>query len=366
MIKSKQKSWLFWLLQFAGWGFLAFTNAWAVLIMKPNFDKRYVVLKALLFLFSGIFATSLIRNYLKQQISFKNLSANEFKKLGIALFFGVTIFVLLLLLDLPLYGYFIDKNEKFTNLQLFSTILNAFIFVFFWMLIYISVKMLHRLRKDRLERLELEKTLKESQLNTLKGQINPHFMFNSLNNIRGLMLEDVEKSREMITRLSEMLRYSLIKSNLDVISLSEELENVENYIELSKIQLENRLQFDKKIDIELLEIKIPPMLIQMLLENAVKHGISNLNNGGKIVLQIKKNKANLEILVQNDGKLILDKTSTKVGLKNIKKRLKLMYNGKASFSLTEKDNMVFALIRIPLNAMLNSHSLNTIQSIYNQ
>ncbi len=162
------------------------------------------------------------------------------------------------------------------------------------------------------------------------------------------MLEDVDKSREMITRLSDMLRYSLTKNGLDKISLSEELEMVENYIALSKIQLEERLIFTKEIDKTVLKTEIPLMLIQMLVENAIKHGISNLPNGGKVLLTISKNKNNLIIEVKNSGKLIIHKTSTKVGLENIKKRLSLMYGEKASFSLTEKAENVIARIRIPL------------------
>ena len=97
-----------------------------------------------------------------------------------------------------------------------------------WLVTYLVIKLLLKLNRDRIERLELNTTLKQAQLNTLKGQINPHFMFNSLNNIRGLMLEDVEKSREMLTKLSEILRYSLTKNNVDSIPVHEELEVVEN------------------------------------------------------------------------------------------------------------------------------------------
>jgi LytS/YehU family sensor histidine kinase len=132
------------------------------------------------------------------------------------------------------------------------------------------------LNKSRETRLELESNLKESQLNTLKGQINPHFMFNSLNNIRGLMLEDVTAARNMLTSLSETLRYSLTKSESNSIALEDELDMVKNYIELSKIQLESRLQFESFIDENSLSTQIPPMIIQMLIENAIKHGISNL------------------------------------------------------------------------------------------
>jgi LytS/YehU family sensor histidine kinase len=204
------------------------------------------------------------------------------------------------------------------------------------------------LNKSRETRLELESNLKESQLNTLKGQINPHFMFNSLNNIRGLMLEDVTAARNMLTSLSETLRYSLTKSESNSIALEDELDMVKNYIELSKIQLESRLQFESFIDENSLSTQIPPMIIQMLIENAIKHGISNLIEGGKVSLstEIKKNKLRIEVV--NTGILKQSENSTQLGLKNIKRRLDLLYGESATFSLNELENQVVATILIPL------------------
>jgi LytS/YehU family sensor histidine kinase len=203
-------------------------------------------------------------------------------------------------------------------------------------------------KQHKEERQKLKTTLKESELNTLKGQINPHFMFNSLNNIRGLMLEDVTKSRKMITCLSDMLRYSLAQNKADFIALKDELEMVSNYIALSKIQLENRLQYQQHIDANLLSKNIPPMVIQILLENAIKHGISNVIKGGHINLDVYNLEHQLVIKVTNTGALKSNKMSPKVGLENIKKRLHLLYKDNANFTLYEKDKTVIATIKLPL------------------
>ena len=204
------------------------------------------------------------------------------------------------------------------------------------------------LNNSRETRLKLESNLKESQLNTLKGQINPHFMFNSLNNIRGLMLEDVDRARNMLTSLSETLRYSLTKSNVNSIALEDELEMVENYIDISKIQFENRLQFETNIDKTSLNTQIPPMIIQMLVENAIKHGISNLKEGGKVKLLTSIENGQLLIEVTNSGKLSSSPNSTQLGLKNIRQRLKLLYGEAATFSIKELGNKVVATIIIPI------------------
>jgi len=162
------------------------------------------------------------------------------------------------------------------------------------------------------------------------------------------MLEDVEKSREMLTKLSEMLRYSLTKNSIDGIAVEEELEMVENYIALSKIQFEDRLRYTSKVDEESLNLQIPPMLIQLLVENAAKHGIANLKNGGTIHLEIEKNEQNILIRVTNSGKLKISEGSTQLGLKNIRQRLKILHGDMATFSLNEEGDNVVAEIYIPI------------------
>ncbi|MBC8644423.1 histidine kinase [Flavobacterium lindanitolerans] len=216
-----------------------------------------------------------------------------------------------------------------------------------WLFIVLAIKIYEYINEVKFNRLKLESSLKESQLNSLKGQINPHFMFNSLNNIRGLILENPLKSREMITRLSEMLRYSLTKNDINTIALEEEIEMVENFIEISRIQLENRLKYTPKIDTGLLKMEIPPMIIQMLIENAVKHGIAKLKEGGEIILDIHNNDKALKIVVSNTGVLSIGEDSTQLGIKNIEKRLHLIYGENANFKLQEIDNQVVAEITIP-------------------
>lgn len=231
-------------------------------------------------------------------------------------------------------------------------IFNFFYFMtlyFVWFFVFLTIKIYHQLKTVRLKQIQLESNLKESQLNTLKGQINPHFMFNSLNNIRGLILEDVDKARFMLTSLSETLRYSLTKSDSNSIALEDELEMIENYIAISKIQFEDRLKFTKNINKSVFNIKIPPMIIQMLVENAIKHGISNLKDGGEVNLSAYLDENQLRIEVSNTGQLNQNKNGTQLGLHNIKRRLELLYGEKSTFNLKGFDNMVVATIKIPLS-----------------
>ena len=348
-LSKKKNNNIFWILQIVGWGFI---NVLSIFALK-QVSIEFLVYSVVLGTFIGVFSTSLLRWYLKKNIQFDKIGLQEFFKVAIsflataALFGGLNI----------LFGFFYVKfgpNLTESELNLFKIydnpwiqVMNSLFLIGAWVVTYLVIKLLLKLNKERIERLELNSHLKQAQLNTLKGQINPHFMFNSLNNIRGLMLEDVEKSREMLTKLSEILRYSLTKNNINSIAVREELEVVDNYIDLSRIQLEDRLEFVKDIEKDTLDLQIPPMIIQLLIENAVKHGISNLKNGGKIVLGINKLNDGLQIEVRNTGKLKISKNSTQLGIKNIRQRLKLLYADRGSFTLEEVGNEVAAKISIP-------------------
>ena len=340
---------IFWTLQIIGWGIPSTLNTWGKLSSNTGINDKYIILEGLVFFVSGIICSTLFRHYLKHNISFIKFRKADVIKLIFGLLVFATVFTLLMLSLVAVYNLLNDSAYELSQFIIFVSFLNILTFLFFWLALYLLIKITVRMRLERVESLQLQAELKESQLNTLKGQLNPHFLFNSLNNIRGLMLEDVYKARDMITRLSEILRYSLNKDNIDTISISEELQMVDNYIALSKIQFEERLQYDSEVKETLLNNKIPPMVIQMLIENAVKHGIANQHKGGLVTLKITENDKTLQIQVTNTGQLLKPGGTTKVGLKNIEKRLKLLYQDNASFSLSQQDNEVFAMIKLPLS-----------------
>ncbi|QHI37071.1 Sensor histidine kinase YehU [Kordia antarctica] len=349
---TKINTYTFWILQFLGWGFLTTANVWSKILIVPEEKSKaiYFFFEGLIFMFLAITLTTLFRNYLKRIDFIANQNSKNYGKAFVAYALIVLTFIVILIVSAHyMFIYINEKSAEISTLEIFLTGLNVSVFIFLWTIFYVGVKSLARLRKNKIDRLKLETALKDSQLNTLKGQLNPHFMFNSLNNIRGLMLEDVEKSREMLTRLSDMLRYSLNMDKVDAIQIEQELEIVDNYVALSKIQLEDRLQYSKQVDANLLQIKIPPMVLQMLVENAIKHGISNQKNGGKITLIVTDNNEKIILQVNNTGTLQTDTDSTRIGLNNIKKRLELLYGNEASFTLKEVENEVHAIIQIPVN-----------------
>ncbi|WP_430411569.1 sensor histidine kinase [Kordia sp.] len=349
---TKINTYLFWTLQIVGWGFLTIANVWSKMYLVPaeKVKPNYFLVEGFIFITLGIGLTSLLRNYLKRIDFIANQNQKSYIKVFLA--FGIVSWLFSGILIAGAHYSFLyihNKPNDFSALEIFSTIINIAVFIFFWILFYVGIKSLERLRKNKIDRLKLETELKDSQLNTLKGQLNPHFMFNSLNNIRGLMLEDVDKARDMLTRLSEMLRYSLNMNKVDAIPIAQELEIVDNYIALSKIQLEDRLVYEQDIKQDLTQIKIPPMVLQMLIENAIKHGVSNQKNGGKITLIVTDDNNKIILQVNNTGTLKTETDSTRIGLNNIKKRLELLYGNDATFTLKEVENEVQATIEIPVS-----------------
>ena len=347
-ITKLRKEILFYILQIFGW-YAVYSTAF----LFKEFSFTYRVYDFLTSGLSAIISTSMYRIYLKNNVDFEIFSKKNVIRLLVAFVScSALIYSLVSLFELAyekIWGKTDGELEWFKeNVNFIIRIFDTTVIVLLWTIAYFVLKFILEANKNHLLQLELNTTLREAQLNTLKGQVNPHFLFNSINNVRGLMLEDVGKSQEMISKLSEMLEYAFAKNTVDAIPLCEELEMVENYIALSKIQMEERLQYVEEIDEEALQIPIPPMIIQLLIENAAKHGIANLKEGGTIALKVAKDNENLFINVANTGKLKIAKDSTQLGLKNIRQRLRLLYGQKASFSLQEIEGEVVASIKIPL------------------
>ena len=187
----------------------------------------------------------------------------------------------------------------------------------------------------------LRALVREAELNMLKTQINPHFLFNSLNSISLLIKRDQNKAREMIIKLSDFLRYSLKFGEQEQIQLQDEIENMDRYLEIEKIRFGDKLIFEKNVADEARMLPIPNMILQPLMENAVKHGVYESLEPIHIQLVVKKEGRFLLIEVNNeyDTESVSSKGAG-IGLKNIKERLLLLY-GRSDLINYSGDNGVF-------------------------
>ena len=198
----------------------------------------------------------------------------------------------------------------------------------------------------------LLKSLHDSELDRLRKQLNPHFLFNALNGIRALVLTEPNSAREAIAQLSDLLRLSL-KTKLDEnIPLSEEIEILDNYLSIEKIRFHERLAVEMNIPNDLKNYKVMPFCLQILAENAIKHGIGQQKKGGTIKIYGEKNKTHLLLKVMNEGTLkgstnsIIENTG--IGIENLQKRMKFNFGEKANFKLDEENHIVTASLSFPL------------------
>jgi sensor histidine kinase YesM len=241
-----------------------------------------------------------------------------------------------------------------------ATTFNGVCIFLAWFGVYFIYHAFERLRRMQVERLHLAASVKEAELRALKSQVNPHFLFNSLNSLRALIDEDAPRARESVTRLANMLRYSLQSGQLETVALEEELRIVEDYLALEQIRHEDRLRVRWQLENEatLRGLPVPPMLLQTLVENAVKYGISARREGGEIVISASLTGAALHLRVTNPGDLAAPASasaaragsSTGVGLRNASDRLKLLFGDRATLTvLAEPAGCVTADVYIPLN-----------------
>ena len=220
-----------------------------------------------------------------------------------------------------------------------------------WMLIYIVYHYVEKNRNDQLDRLKLETTVKELELKTIKSHINPHFIFNSLNSIRALVDENPKRARRAITELSNILRSSMQAEKSETVPLEKELDIVRDYLALEQMRFEERLKIEFDIDEDTLQQQVPPMMLQTLVENAIKHGISKQVLGGVVrVVAIFKDNV-MQLQVQNTGQLLSNPNGDGFGIKSTQDRLNLMYQGKAVFEIKNLDaTMVESKVTLPVLA----------------
>lgn len=239
-----------------------------------------------------------------------------------------------------------DKDEK---LFPFGNFIGSSFLVTSWTLIYFLWHFFQKDQQYKLDRLRLESVVKDLELRTIKAQLNPHFLFNALNSIRALIDENPRRARTAVTELSNILRSSMQAEKVETVSLENELNIVRDYLGLEHIRFEERLQVVYDIDPNTLELPVPPMMLQTLVENAIKHGISKSVNGGTLVVKSHIKGLRHEVTIQNTGQLHENEGEGGFGLQSTRQRLELLYKEKANFEIYNlDDHTVEARVEIAL------------------
>jgi two-component system, LytTR family, sensor kinase len=334
---------LYWAFQLFGWFGVAFL---LLLINRANNVEITVNSLFLLFYFAllGITLSHSLRGFF---IRFRLLDGSPIRVFAaVTLSCLFTSFLFQALYDILFY-LLLNKNGDFQWSKFFGQVVVMSSLFGTWSIIYFLNHFIRKTRIGELENLRLLAQKQTAELALMRSQLNPHFLFNSLNSIRALISENQDEAKNGISKLSNILRNILIYSRRESVSIEEEMQFVRDYLELEKIRFEERLNFETELDPSLHAFQIPPMTIQSLVENAVKHGIGRMRDGGSIQVHIKKEEKAVEILVINDGKLNFA-GDTKIGLDNTISRLQAYFDNKISFELFEKNKKVIAKILIEI------------------
>ena len=240
--------------------------------------------------------------------------------LTITVWVGLSYFILKKLLQ-GSPGYLEFLETSIANRIIIDTLFYTLLVMVYSLVVY-SINLREKIDGE----VNLKTLVREAELSILKTQINPHFLFNSLNSISHLIKKNPDKAREMIIKLSEFLRFSLKYSEDENIKLNEELENMERYLQIEKIRFGEKLNYRKNIDSRALNSQIPNMILQPLLENAIKHGVYESTEPINIFLEVEVKERYLEIILKNDyDPGAVPRIGAGIGLKNIAERLKLLY-----------------------------------------
>jgi Histidine kinase len=340
---------LYWIIQLSSWGLYIIYIALRIPYLKAETTSLII---AWVFNFAlYILATHIYRQLIRK----RNIEAMKlYKFLLYPIIANIIISVIVQVFNSEVLNFeqIFWKNYKNSIGNYLLQSLDTFRFAMPWFIFYHGIKFAELAIRNERDKLEAQMQLKIAELENLKNQLNPHFLFNALNSICSLTLTDPKMARDATTKLSDLLRISLTYKDLQDIPFEEELNLVKDYLSLEKMRFENRLNYSFDISKGILKALVPPMALQLLAENAVKHGIGKDKMGGEVIIFAHKHEGNLVFGVKNTGTLVKNNSDKNkrqgIGLENLKRRLELNYGIKDGFKISEFDKFVTSQVSIPI------------------
>ena len=336
----------YWLCQLTGWGVLALSFLFFAFSFGQGITNEYL-LKILIIMAGGILSTHLLRWFIRTNNWLLMPIERIILRLCVAVLMTSILFSLFIMGMNGLAG--VEKNTRNLDFvtRLIANILTNGIFILPWVLFYYFYHYMVKSRKQEMDTLKLEALVKELELKTIKSHINPHFIFNALNSIRALIDENPNKARSAVTNLSNILRSSMQAEKLETVPLERELNIVKDYLALEYIRFEERLKIEYQINQDTLNQPVPPMMLQTLVENAIKHGISREINGGMVKVISEFQNGHHNLMVKNSGHLDGPVNGDGFGLSSTRNRLYLLFGDKATFNISQDGELVVARVQLP-------------------
>lgn len=335
---------MYWACQIAGWG--AYSALGMEVAVLENGWRPSIVIGYVLFFFYSIGLTHLLRREIRR--NWTNLPVSR----SLMQFAAACISIAAVQSALVVGVYWaIERqlgvwSEKSSIVYMFLglCVANAI-----WTTLYLTITGMYHAREAKRNEMGMKLALSNAELKALEAQLNPHFLFNCLNSIRGMIGEDPEHARDMVTRLSNILRYSLQRDRRHTAPLANEMDVVADYLALESVRFEDRLRVHLSVDDAALARPFPPMLLQSLVENAIKHGVEEIPSGGDLSIRVRVEGDELRIEVENTGNLGESRmNSTQMGLANARERLRILYGERARLNLAASgEGRVKATVLIP-------------------
>lgn len=341
---------LYWIAQVVGW------LVYVLIVGVFNQLNGNEITQELLFSLLSIYFIGLSISHFYRGIIVKlNWMGLSVSHLIPRVFIGVILFGIIVYFaqTIVLEVLIAESNFSFEMADAFPKIINWSLLFLLWSLLYFLFHFINNYKKEEIKNLKWEAARNEIELNKIKSQLNPHFIFNSMNSIRALVDEDPQLAKNAITQLSNVLRNSLMIGKKKLIPLSDELKIVDDYLSLEKTRFEEKLTIVKNIESNTDNFLVPPLMIQTLVENGIKHGTSKLAEGGVVEIQSKLENEFLRITIYNSGFYDVNNTpETGFGLLNTKQRLQLLFGNKAKFTIENENNRVKTMLIIPNKTQL--------------
>jgi Histidine kinase len=228
-------------------------------------------------------------------------------------------------------------------------IVNWSVVFLIWLTIYFTAIAVREYRSAQLIQSEMARALHLAELRLLKSQLNPHFLFNALNTVRSLIADNPSRAQNAVTHLANTLRYTLGSRQEELVTFAQELDIVTDYLELESMRFEDRLRIEREVPADAASVYIPVMLLQTLVENAIKHGIAKLPSGGLLRISAVLENEMLKVEIENPRPPApIAATGEGVGLRNARDRLRLLFGTRATLDLDlSKPGVATARLRVP-------------------
>lgn len=338
---------VYWVCQLAGWSvFFAINLIIVTLFQKFDWERTFLIALTCVL---GLVATHLYRAFVRRR-GWLTLSLSQLIPRVLLSTLVLATFIHAITDPVGRFVLELDTYEKINSEvgYLILSLFNGSAIMLLWSLIYFGLHYLWNYRQAEVDKWKLKAQVESTKLRALKLQLNPHFLFNSLNSVRALIVEDPDRAQTMVTRLAGLLRTTLRSDHTTTVPLQEEMRTVRAYLELESVRLEERLQTEIDVDPATFDHPVPFMLVQTLVENGIKHGIAARPKGGQITITARFADDGLKIRVTNTGHLDAAARPEGVGLQNARERLHLLFGGEASLRLFNADaDTVAAEVTIP-------------------